>query len=129
MSNFKLYLYTIDGEAVTSMIHVDDVEEFLLEHPDAVLTNRRQLSTPQVELSTGCPKNNDLVTKRVMCRYNVLVYAYNQNMKKSDIKVIVITLTVFAVFFTLVLLGAMSMRGDEFVCINEDLEICRDSWK
>jgi hypothetical protein len=41
MSNFKLYLYTVDGEAVTSMIHVDDVEEFLLEHPDAVLTNRR----------------------------------------------------------------------------------------
>ena len=77
MSNYKLYLYTVDGEAVTSMIHVDDVEEFLLEHPDAVLTNRRQLSTPQVELSTGCPKNNDLVTTRVMCFHNVLPCAYN----------------------------------------------------
>ena len=41
MSNFKLYLYTIDGDAVTSMVHTDDVEEFLIKHPDAVITNRR----------------------------------------------------------------------------------------
>ena len=64
-----------------------------------------------------------------MCLTNVYGYAYNQNMKKSEIKVVVITLVVFAVFLTLALLGAASMRGDEFVCINEDLEICRDSWK
>ena len=41
MSSFKLYLYTIDGEAVTSLIDIDDEAEFLLAHPDAVITNRR----------------------------------------------------------------------------------------
>ena len=41
MSSFKLYLYTIDGEAVTSLIDIDDEAEFLLAHPEAVVTNRR----------------------------------------------------------------------------------------
>lgn len=40
-SFFKLYLYTIDGEAVTSLIDIDDEAEFLLAHPEAVITDRR----------------------------------------------------------------------------------------
>ncbi len=40
-SNFIIYQWTKDGDAVTTMVHKDDVEEFLAEHPDAVPTNHR----------------------------------------------------------------------------------------
>jgi hypothetical protein len=40
-SNFVIYLWTKDGDAVTTMVHKDDIEEFLAEHPDAVVTDRR----------------------------------------------------------------------------------------
>lgn len=49
-------------------------------------------------------------------------------MSKSETKVIVVTLVSLAIFFTFAVLCAMSIRGEDFVCINEDLKICRDSW-